>query len=82
MTGWKIDFPSKSSRKLSQTLGSEGNRIAFLNIDSLMNNAILGRKRPDRRGGAEKMHVFYAPFYANGIDYIANITVRETSGWR
>ncbi len=25
------------------------------------------------------MHVFYAPFYANGIDYIANITVRETS---
>lgn len=80
-TGWQIDINAEGEGKAGKTIASEGNRIAYLNIDRLLANAIYARTEMDRRGRDSDiigMHIFYAPFSANGTDYVVNITVRET----
>jgi len=79
MTGWDIDFSAAGKKKAGLTLSNEGNRIAYANIDGLMESAILGRTEGDRRGGEDQIHFFYAPFTANEKDYVVSIKVRETN---
>ncbi len=79
MTGWNIQFPAKAKKKAGSSISSLGNMAAYLNLDSIMSEAILARTELDRRGGADKMHVFYAPFIVEDREYIASVKVRETA---
>jgi hypothetical protein len=81
-TGWTVSFDSRGKKKAAQTLASTGNRLAYVNINHLIERAILGRTESNRRGedsNIKAVHIFYAPFRASGRDYVVSMKVRETN---